>query len=68
MHPGDVIVMVSDGVTHGNDECPWLIDLLSDPLPSSMDSLRLDILKRAITSGSPDDLSAIAVRVEDAQK
>ena len=68
MHPGDVIVMVSDGVTHGNDECPWLIDLLSDPLPSSMDSLRSDILKRAITSGSPDDLSAIAVRVEDAQK
>ena len=67
MHPGDVIVMVSDGVTHGNDECPWLIDLLSDPLPNSMDSLRLDILKRAITSGSPDDLSAIAVRVEDAQ-
>ena len=66
MHPGDVVVMVSDGVTLGNDECPWLIDLLSTPLPDSMDSLRLDILNRAIASGSPDDLSAIAIRVEDA--
>lgn len=65
MHPGDVVVMVSDGVTHGNDECPWLIDLLSAPLPDSMDSLRLDILRRAIASGSPDDLSAIAIRVDE---
>lgn len=65
MHPGDIIVMVSDGVTRGNDECPWLIDLLSGPLPDSMDSLRLDILRRAIASGSSDDLSAIAIRVEE---
>ena len=68
MRPGDVIVMVSDGVTLGNDECPWLIDLLSDTLPDSMDSLRLDILRRAIASGSDDDLSAIAVKVEDAKE
>ena len=25
---GDVIVMVSDGVTQGKDECPWLFELL----------------------------------------
>ncbi len=68
MHPGDVVVMVSDGVTHGNDECPWLIDLLSSPLPESMDSLRMRILRHAIASGSPDDLSAIAVRVEETKK
>jgi serine phosphatase RsbU (regulator of sigma subunit) len=66
MHPGDVVVMVSDGATHGNDECPWLIDLLSSPMPDSMDNLRSDIIRRAIASGSPDDLSAIAVRVEEA--
>ena len=65
MHPGDVVVMVSDGVTLGNDECPWLIDLLSSPMPESMDSLRKDIIRRALSAGSEDDLSAIAIRVED---
>lgn len=64
-HPGDVVVMVSDGVTLGNDECPWLIDLLSAPMPTSMDSLRKDIIRRALTAGSEDDLSAIAIRVEE---
>ena len=64
-HPGDVVVMVSDGVTLGNDECPWLIDLLSEPMPDNMDSLRRDIIKRALTAGSEDDLSAIAIRVEE---
>lgn len=68
MRPDDVVVMVSDGVTLGNDECPWLIDLLSDTLPPSMDSLRLDILRRAIASGSDDDLSAIAVRIKEINK
>ncbi len=64
-HPGDVVVMVSDGITLGNDECPWLMDLLSSPMPLSMDSLRMDIIKRALTAGSEDDLSAIAIRVEE---
>ena len=65
MHPGDVVVMVSDGVTLGNDECPWLMDLLSSPMPTSMDSLRLDIIRRALSAGSEDDLSALAIRVEE---
>ena len=64
-HPGDVVVMVSDGITLGNDECPWLMDLLASPLPLSMDSLRMDIIKRALSAGSEDDLSAIAIRVEE---
>ncbi len=65
MHPGDVVVMVSDGVTQGRDECPWLIELLSAPLPDSMDTLRTDIIRRALSSGSEDDLSAIAIRIEE---
>lgn len=68
MHPGDVVVMVSDGVTLGNDECPWLMDLLSSPMPASMDSLRLDIIKRALSAGSEDDLSAVAIRVEESPR
>ncbi len=64
-HPGDVVVMVSDGVTQGNDECPWLMDLLASPMQGSMDSLRADIIKRALAAGSEDDLSAIAIRVAE---
>ena len=64
MNPGDVVVMVSDGVTRGQDECPWLINLLSSPMPRSMDKLRHDIIRRALHAGSEDDLSAIAIRVE----
>ncbi len=64
-HPGDVVVMVSDGVTQGEDECPWLMELLSAPMPENMDSLRIDIIRRALSSGSEDDLSAIAIRVEE---
>ncbi len=64
-HPGDVVVMVSDGVTQGNDECPWLMDLLASPMQGSMDSLRSDIIKRALAAGSEDDLSAIAIRVAE---
>ncbi len=65
MHPGDVVVMVSDGVTQGHDECAWLIDLLSSPIPDNMDTLRRDIIRRALSAGSEDDLSAIAIRVEE---
>ncbi len=64
MRPGDVVVMVSDGVTLGNDECPWLLDLLASPMPSDMNTLRTDILRRALKAGSEDDLSAIAIRVD----
>ncbi len=64
--PGDVVVMVSDGITRGQDDCPWLIDLLSAPMPRSMDKLRRDIIRRALTAGSEDDLSAIAIRVDKA--
>ena len=57
--------MVSDGVTLGNDECPWLIDLLSSPMTENMDSLRADIIRRALAAGAEDDLSAIAIRVAE---
>lgn len=65
MHPGDTVVMVSDGVTQGDDECPWLIDLLSDELPESSDALRLEILHAALASGAVDDLSAMVIRIEE---
>lgn len=62
---GDVIVMVSDGVTGEGEECPWLFELLSQSLPSrSLDRIAELIVKYATAQGSVDDISVLIVRIE----
>lgn len=64
---GDVVVMMSDGVTAGKDECPWLFDLLRQNIESSGLERTADlILKYAIGHGSQDDISVVVMRIEDA--
>ena len=67
---GDVIVMVSDGVTQGREECPWLFDLLR----GNVDSLGVErtadlVMKYAKGEGCTDDLSVVIVKIgEEAEK
>ena len=62
---GDVIVMVSDGVTGEGGECPWLFDLLAQNLPSRGLERTSDlIVKYATAKGSGDDITVVLVRVE----
>ena len=62
---GDIVVMVSDGVTGEGGECPWLFDLLAQNLPSrSLERTAELIVKYATAKGSVDDISVILVRVE----
>ena len=62
---GDIIVMVSDGVTGEGSECPWLFDLLAQNLPNrSLEHTAELIVKYATAKGSCDDISVILVRVE----
>ena len=62
---GDVIVMVSDGVTGEGEECPWLFDLLSQSLPSrSLDRIAELIVKYSASNGSTDDISVLIIRIE----
>ena len=62
---GDVVVMMSDGVTGGEDECPWLFDLLLQNVGSAGLERTADlILKYAIGHGSNDDISVAVIRVE----
>ncbi len=64
---GDVVVMISDGVTGGKDECPWLFDLLRQNIESAGLERTADlILKYAIGHGSRDDISLAVMRVESA--
>lgn len=68
--PGDVIIMLSDGVdteteaeTDCEAECLWLLDLLSDGWQSDPDAMSEAILSRARKEGSRDDLSVILLEV-----
>ncbi|MBE6533633.1 MAG: hypothetical protein E7678_01495 [Ruminococcaceae bacterium] len=62
---GDVIVMVSDGVTGEGEECPWLFDLLAQNLPNrTLDRTADLIVKYATAKGTGDDITVLLVRVE----
>ena len=61
---GDVIIMVSDGVTQGKEECPWLYELLRKTLDAeSIDRAVELILDRAARECAADDISVVAVKV-----
>lgn len=72
--PGDVIVMVSDGITQGSENCVWLKDLLATE--DTSESAELDVLAEKIVSRSRkaarlmgyekyDDASVVIIRLMD---
>ncbi len=61
---GDLVVMVSDGITDGKEECPRLFDLLRSQSPnSSPERIADQVIKYARSENSPDDLSVIVLRI-----
>ena len=65
VQPGDVLVQVSDGVTGGEEECPWLSDLLVAKWDGDAESFARLVLNRAGERGR-DDLSILITTVEQA--
>ena len=64
---GDVVVMVSDGVTGGDEECPWLFDLLRQNIEGSGAERTAElVVKYAIGHGSEDDISVTVIRLKAA--
>ena len=62
---GDTIVMVSDGVTGGREECPWLFELLKNAVESeSLEHTVELICQRAQRENPSDDISVVVVRIE----
>ena len=60
---GDLVVMVSDGVTDGKEECPWLFDLLRSQSVSEPERIAELIVKYAKSEGATDDVSVIVAKI-----
>ena len=62
---GDVVVMMSDGVTGGEEDCPYLFDLLRQNIESAGASRVADLILKYARSHSDDDVSVAVLRIEE---
>lgn len=64
---GDIIIMVSDGVTQSREECPWLLELLKATVKKeSLEIISEMIVNQAKLEGADDDISVVVMRVKAA--
>ncbi|MBQ8641333.1 MAG: SpoIIE family protein phosphatase [Clostridia bacterium] len=66
VQPGDVIVMLSDGIARSFEECPWLLDLLStdnDIQGGDVTRAAEKIVAQAAERGARDDITAGVMRI-----
>ncbi len=61
--PGDIIIMLSDGVSQTTEDAPWLVEMLSKPMGASLEAAANAILERALAEGAADDLTVIIAKV-----
>lgn len=62
---GDVVLQVSDGFTAGDEDCPWLAEMLKTRYDGDAESFARMALNRATRTGN-DDLSIIITEVKRA--
>ncbi len=62
---GDVLVQVSDGFTAGEEDCPWLAEMLATRYDGDAESFARMALNRAGKKGN-DDLSIIVTEIKAA--
>lgn len=60
---GDVILQVSDGVTKGEEDCPWLAELLACHWDGDAEKFARTVLAKAGGRGE-DDLSVVITQIE----
>jgi stage II sporulation protein E len=64
LYPSDIIVMISDGVTQGKEECPRLFELLKSTRSTDPRRISELVVKYALDSGGKDDISVLVLRVD----
>ncbi len=61
---GDTIVMVSDGVTGGRDDCPWLFEILKKSVDGQSPEATAELIcQRAKRENPSDDISVVVARI-----
>lgn len=62
---GDVVVQVSDGFTGGEEDCPWLLEMIATRYDGDADAFARMAINRASGEGN-DDLSIIVTEIGEA--
>ncbi len=62
---GDILVQVSDGITGGEEECPWLSEMLQTKWDGEAEAFARMVINHA-SGADADDLSVLITRVSDA--
>ena len=63
---GDYIIMISDGIADESEDAPWLLLLLGDTPPKSLQDYADLVLREARkNSKSKDDMTVIVMRIEE---
>ncbi len=64
--PCDVVIMLSDGVLDGKEECPEFFDYLKSRVLTHTPAQLADaIIDYAVTHGATDDISAVVIKFEE---
>ena len=63
-HTGDVIIMLSDGISQTSEDAPWLMEILARPLGQNLKAAANAILDAASKeTGERDDMTVVLARV-----
>ena len=63
-HPGDIIIMLSDGISQTSEDAPWLMELLARPLGQNLKVAANNILEAAAKhAAARDDMTVVLARV-----
>ena len=68
LRAGDTVVMVSDGILQGDDECEWLTSYLTGVATQTPEEIVYHICRRCAESDTHDDCSVVALRILDADE
>ncbi len=65
IYDGDVIILLSDGISQVPEDAPWLLSLLSDGWDPNLPTMADKIIEAARAAGKTDDMTVGLCRITD---